>query len=121
VINGAAGMATLTITTTAPTTATLVHPPQPGSRWLPAGGAVLACIFLFGIPAHRRRWQSMFAMLTLLVFLAGGVFACGGGGGTISGGGTSSSSGTTAGNYVVKVTGTSGSSTASGTFTVNVL
>ena len=114
-----AGTATLTIATTAATSAALAHPNRPGVPWYAAGGATLACLLLFGIPARRRSWRSMLGMLALLVALAGGVFACGGGGSTggSSGGGIV---GTTAGSYVITVTGTSGSTTATGNVTLNV-
>ena len=113
-----AGTATLTITTTAATSAALVHPKRPGVPWYAAGGATLACILLFGIPARRRSWQTMLGMVALLVALTGGVLACGGGGST--GGGGTKNPGTTAGTYTVTVTGTSVSTTATGTVTLTV-
>jgi subtilase family serine protease len=117
----AAGMATLTITTTAPTSSALARPAHSGSRWLLEGGTALACIFLFGIPAKRRSWPGMLALLALLVVLAGGLEACGGGGALGTTTGTNQgNSGTTAGSYTVTVTGTSGSTTASGMLTINV-
>jgi hypothetical protein len=114
-----AGTATLTITTTAATSAALVHPKRPGVPWYAAGGATLACILLFGIPARRRSWQTMLGMVALLVALTGGVLACGGGGSTGGGGGTGNP-GTTAGTYTLTITGTSGTTTATGTVTLNV-
>lgn len=117
-ITGAsAAAATLTITTTAATSAALLHPKLTGDRWYTAGGAALACILLFGVPARRRRWRNMFGLLALFLILAGGVLACGGGGG--SGGGTGNP-GTTAGAYTITVTGTSGAISASGTVTLTV-
>jgi hypothetical protein len=116
----AAGTATLTISTTAATSAALVHPKRPGVPWYAAGGATLACILLFGIPARRRSWRTMVGMLALLVALSGGVLACGGGGSGGGGGGGTSNPGTTAGAYTVTVTGTSGTTTATGTVTLNV-
>jgi len=113
-----AGTATLTITTTAATSAALVHPKRPGVPWYAAGGATLACILLFGIPARRRSWRTMLGMLVFLVALSGGVLACGGGGST--GGGGTSNPGTTAGTYTVTVTGTSGATTNTGTITLTV-
>jgi hypothetical protein len=74
--------AAVTVLTTAPAASALAYHVRPGVRWLPAGGAALACILLIGIPARRRRWQSMLAMLLLLVALGSSVFACGGGGST---------------------------------------
>jgi len=117
-----AGTATLTISTTAPTTAAFVHTKHPGIPWYAAGGATLACILLFGIPVRRRRWQTLLGALMLLITFTGGVIACGGSGGgpsNGSGGGTSNP-GTTAGAYTVTVTGTSGATTATGTVTLTV-
>jgi hypothetical protein len=115
-----AGTATLTITTTAATSAALVHPKRPGVPWYAAGGATLACILLFGIPARRRSWRTMLGMLVFFVALSGGVLACGGGGGGSTGGGGTSNPGTTAGTYTVTVTGTSGATTNTGTITLTV-
>ena len=114
-----AGTATLTISTTAPTSAALVYPKRPGVPWYAAGGATLACLLLFGIPARRRSWRTMLGMLFLLVAFGGGVLACGGGG-SGGGGGGSGNPGTTAGAYTVTVTGTSGSLTQTTTLTVTV-
>jgi hypothetical protein len=105
--------ATLTVYTTAPSTATLSYPARPGTPWYVTGGAALACILLFGIPVRRRSWRTMLGMLALLVVLSGSVFACGGGsnaGG--GGGGGNNNSGTTAGTYIITLTGTSGTTTA---------
>jgi len=115
-ISGAsAGTATLTISTTAPTSATLAYPARPGAPWYAAGGATLACILLFGIPARRRSWRAMLGMLMLLVVLSCGVLACGG-----KVGGSGGNSGTTAGNYAITVTGTSGTLTATNTISLTV-
>ena len=123
-ITGAsAGTATLTVSTTAPTTAGLIYPQRPGGRWYTTGGAALACLLLLGIPARRRRWQTIVGMLGfLLLFLTGGVLACGGGGSSGGGGGGGGTNipGTTPGVYAVTVTCTSGSTVATGTLTVNV-
>jgi hypothetical protein len=119
VISGAsAGTATLTITSTAATSAVLVHPKLPGVPWYAAGGATLACLLLFGIPARRRRWQTILGMVVLFVALTSGVVACGGGGSR--GGGGTGNPGTTAGAYTVTVTGTSGTIAATGTLTLTV-
>jgi hypothetical protein len=74
-------------------------------------------MLLFGIPARRRSWRAMLGMLALLSTLAGGLLACGGGGG---GGGGTSNPGTTPGTYTVTVTGTSGTTIATGTVILNV-
>ncbi len=114
-----AGTATLTISTTAANTcvaASLTHRRVP---WYPAGGAALACILLFGIPGRRCSWRRMHGLLTLLVALTCGVLACGGGGRNVVNCGPIIP-GTTAGTYIVTVTGTSGSTTATGTVTLTV-
>jgi hypothetical protein len=97
---------TMTVNTTAASTAALHRPALP---WYGEGGAVLACLLLFGLPARRRPWLSMLGLAVLFAALAGGVTACGGGG-SGSGGGTSVV-GTTPGAYTFIVTGSSGSTT----------
>jgi N-acetylneuraminic acid mutarotase len=84
-----------------------------------AGGTALACILLVGIPARRRRWWSILAMLALLFAVVGGALGCGGGsnGGAGGGGGNP---GTTPGTYVITVTGTSGAITQTGTVSLVV-
>jgi hypothetical protein len=61
-----AGTATLTVTTTAATSSALLHPRDPGARWYAGGGAVLACLLLFGIPARRRNSRTMLGLFMLL-------------------------------------------------------
>jgi subtilase family serine protease len=123
-ITGAsAGTATLTVYTTAATSAALAHPKHPGTPWYAVGGATLACLLLLGIPARRRSWRRALGMLTLLVVLSSGVFACGGGGGSGGGGGGGGGTGnpgTTAGAYTITVTGTSGTITVNGTIALTV-
>jgi sugar lactone lactonase YvrE len=120
-ITGAApGTATLTISTTASSTTscTAANQTPRGIPWFAGSGAVLACVFLFGIPARRRRWQSILGMLLLLAALGGGLVACGGGG--TSPCSPATTPGTTAGAYTITVTGTSGSLTETGTVTLTV-
>lgn len=120
-ITGAAAQTTtLTVSTTAPTSA-VVHAAGTMSRWLPAGILSLAALLLFGIPARRRNWRGMVAIILLLGALATGAVACGGGGsGGGGGGGGGGTPGTTAGSYTVTVTGTAGTVVQTTTFTVNV-
>ena len=92
---------TLTITTTASSTSSMVAPPLPGKPWAAGGSAILALLALFGIPARRRAWRRLVGLAALLVALGLGAAACGGGGGSI----TSSVAGTTAGNYTVAIYG----------------
>lgn len=114
------GTATVTVSSTA-ASAALLYPKLPGkSRGLfgAGGGAVLACLLFFGIPARRRGWRSMLAIL-LLIAAMGSLSACGSGGGST----TTGTAGTTAGTYTFTVTGT-GNPTVSPapttTFTVTV-
>ncbi len=115
-----AGIATLTIYTTASSGCTSSNTMPRGLPWSMPGGAALAFVLLFGIPARQRqRWRTMLSALALLVSLCTGMMACGGGGGG-SATCTAITSGTTAGAYTITVTGVSGSTSASGTFTLNV-
>lgn len=111
---------TVTVTTTGATSSELVRPKiGPGKGWLGAGGgAILALMLFFGIPARRRSWRTMLGALVLMVIM-GAMAGCGGGGG----GGGGGNSGTTAGNYVFTVTATGSPAQGSGnttTFTVDV-
>jgi len=112
-INGTAGTATLTISTTAATSGALRYPARPGVRWFTAGGTTLAFVLIFGIPVRGRSKRTRLGLLVFLAILAGGLLACGGGGGT-------NNPGTTPGAYTVTVTGTSGSTTATGAVTLTV-
>ena len=131
-ISGAtAQTSTLTVVTTAATSAALVHPKTGGVPWYAAAGATLACVLFLGVPGRRRGRQTLLGMLILLVFVSTFLVGCGGGsggstgsggtGGSGSGGGTPANPGTTAGAYTVTVTGTSGSivKTVTVTLTVN--
>ena len=118
------GTVTATVTTTAATaTSQLVSPNRPvrkapSSLWT-EGGAVLALLVFFGIPARRRSWRAMLGALLLIAAL-GGLSACGD---FWQAPGGNTADGTTTGNYVFTVTGT-GSPTVSPavttTFTVTV-
>ena len=95
---------------------------MPGSGLFGAGGgAVLALLVFFGIPARRRSWRSMVGMVIAMIaigFMAG----CGSSSSNSSSGGKSDP-GTTAGTYTYTVTSTpnpSVSPAVSTTFTVTV-
>jgi trimeric autotransporter adhesin len=120
-ITGAASQtAILTITTTAPTSASISLPPAPGAHWR-RGAIALACLLMFGIGAVRRKGRAAFLMLALLVTLAGGAVSCGGGGGSVTpGGGGNSKPGTTPGLYTITVTATSGTVNAVTTINLTV-
>ena len=113
--------ATLTITTTAPTSASTSLPPAPAAQWH-RGAIALACLLMFGVGAVRRKGRAAFLMLVLLITLAGGAVSCGGGGGSVNtgggGGGGNSKPGTTPGAYTITVTATSG--TINATTTINL-
>ncbi len=114
IAGAAAGTATLFIDTTPANCA-------PGSvidlrvRWYPPGAAALACLLLFSILIRRRSWRTTLAMLAILAAPVGGMLACGGGGSS-----RNCPPATTAGNYIVTVTGTSGSTMATGTVALTV-
>jgi trimeric autotransporter adhesin len=104
---------TLTITTTAATSAQRESPENKRTPWYPA--AALACVVLCGLCAKRRRWQHFLGIFFVLALVTAFFAGCGGGGSSSGGGGGGSKStgdpGTTAGTYTVTVTGTSGSAT----------
>ncbi len=79
-----------------------------GIPWYAKGGAVMACLLLFGIAPRRRNWRAMLGAMFLLVALLGGVSACGGSKSCTP----TTTSGTTTGTYTLTVTGTSGATTA---------
>jgi hypothetical protein len=106
------GTATLTVSTSAATGASLANPKRPGVPWYATGGATLACVLLLGIPARRRSRPTILGMLVIL-FLTSGILACGGGGGK-------GNPGSAPGAYTITVTGTSGSTTATTTITLTV-
>ena len=96
----------------------------PGKGWMGAGGgAVLALLVFFGIPARRRSWRQMLGVVMLLAAL-GCLSACGGGGSSGGGGGGGQTDpGTLAGTYTFQVQGTGTPSVTpavSTTFTVTV-
>jgi hypothetical protein len=116
-ITNGVGTATLVISTTAPTSALLVHPAGGSGSWYATGGAVLACMVFCGIPARRRGWKRLIlAIGALVAIVATGITACGGGSST----GNPGNPGTTPGNYAVTVTATSGSITQTTSITVVV-
>ena len=52
-------------------------PAQPATRWwIASGGTTLACIFLLGLPARRRKWQSLLGACVLMV-VGFGISGCG--------------------------------------------
>jgi hypothetical protein len=106
-----AGTAMLTITTTAPNNCAAAY--LMGRVPWYTGGLVLASVLLFCVPIQQRQWRTVLGGLMLLM-VAGAFVACGNSGSSCSAGGT------TPGNYIVTVSGTSGSTVAPGTFTLTV-
>jgi hypothetical protein len=59
------------------TIASNTAPPQPATRWwIAGGGTTLACIFLLGLPARRRKWQSLLGVC-VMVIVSFGMSGCG--------------------------------------------
>jgi subtilase family serine protease len=100
-----------------------VVPAHPaGHWWIATGGSTLACIFLLGLPARRRKWQSLMGACVMII-ASFGMTGCGasvargpnqsyyntinGGSGTPNAGGTQ----VTAGTYTVLVTATATTNT----------
>ena len=103
----------MTVTTTAATSSAL---DRPLNKFFAVGGSIaVAGLLFFGIPARRRNWRTMLGVLVFAAIVGMGI-GCGGSSG---GGGGGGNSGTTTGNYVITVTGASGSLAAQ-TTTVNV-
>jgi hypothetical protein len=108
--------ATLTISTTAASSAVLDRPMRP---W-PGSGVALACILLCGLFVRRRRWPAMLGLLLFAALVAGGVSGCVSGNSGAGSGGGGGNPGTAAGAYQVTVTASSGSVTAQTTINVQV-
>ncbi|HEX5234471.1 MAG TPA: Ig-like domain repeat protein [Silvibacterium sp.] len=115
VTGSANATATLTVTTTAGTTAALRNPLD--KLFAAGGGLVVAGLLFFGIPARRRSWRSILAVLVFAGIVGMGI-GCGSSGGNKGSGGGGTTGGTSTGAYVLTVTGTSGS--LSETTTVNL-
>jgi hypothetical protein len=107
-ITGATAQTDVLTVSTTPATTALNKPAKP--FWQPAGGAVLALLAFFGVPARRRKWLSMVGLL--IVFVSVAAIGCGSSSSGGGGGGGTSNPGTTAGTYSVTVTGTPTSGTA---------
>jgi trimeric autotransporter adhesin len=117
--------ATLTVTTTAPSSSAMARPARSRGILGAAGGAALASLALIvfpmrRIPIRRRGARSLLGMMVFLFVAMAAIAACGGGSSGGGGGGGQSIPGTTAGNYTVTVTATSGSTIATGAVALTV-
>ncbi len=109
------------IIATTPASTTAANTPVPertGFHLYASGGAALACLLLFGIPARRRSWQRFLALIVLVAALASGAVGCGGA--SIVSNPNPPSVGTTPGTYLIAVKGVSGATTATATVSLTV-
>ena len=106
------GSTTLTVTTTAPRSASNRIAPN---VWGATGGFTLAGIFVLGFAPRKRRFASIIALLTLAWLLT--TLGCGGSSG---GGGGGGKPGTPPGTYTVTATGADTNFSHAVTFTVTV-
>lgn len=102
------GTVTLSITT-----ASAALAPGSAPLWLGGGGFLVAGVFVFGIPARRRRWAAALTLITIALILS--AVGCGG-----SSGGGKGGTGTPAGTYVVTVTGSDGTTSHTTNVAVSV-
>jgi hypothetical protein len=120
ITNAQAAQSTLTVTTTAANT-TAAAGSYSGIGSAVRGGAMLACLLLFGLPG-RRRSLALFRVILCGVAL-GGMLACGGSanGGSTSAG-ANAASGTTPDTYTVtlRAVDATGTLTAQDSFTISV-
>jgi hypothetical protein len=93
--------ATLTIQTTAASSASLDRAHKP-SGWLPRGGAMLALAVLLIPPVRRKSWLGGSVVLLFAMSLVG-LSGCGGGGANAGGGGTQNPNATPPGSYTIHV------------------
>lgn len=91
------GTTSATATLTANTTGATAALERPLERFLLGGGATLAMLLFFGIPARRRAWRGMLSVVAILFI--GAAIGCGGGGG----GNKNTNPGTTPGTYTITV------------------
>jgi hypothetical protein len=108
----ASGSTTLTVTTTAPHSASNRIAP---SVWAATGGFTLAGVFVLGFTPRKRRWASLVALLILAWVLT--TVGCGG---SSSGGGGGGTPGTSPGTYTVTATGADSNFSHPVTFTLTV-
>jgi hypothetical protein len=119
-ITGASPVAaTLTIVTTAPASAPSLSSSSRAHPWYSRGGAMLACLLFLLVPGRRRHLRNLLGAFALLAALTCGASGCNG---KLASNGVAlaGASGTTAGNYIVTVKGTSGSTNATAQIVLTV-
>ena len=112
-----AATATLTVTTTGASLASMRRHPSGPSGWLPRGGATLALV-VFLIPMRRRIRLGSAAVLMLLSLV--GLSGCGGAGSSGGGGSSQNPNATPPGSYVIHVNSTVGSRQGAGPVSVSL-
>lgn len=126
-----AGMATITIPTSASASGSVAHQNQKTlPPWVPGTGAALACVLLIGIPSRRKSWRGIVGLVVITLFTISVSIGCGSSGGSGSGsgggfgggGGTGGSGGTSTGSYTINVSfaGDANYNSASGSATFSV-
>jgi hypothetical protein len=79
----AGGTGTVTVGTTAATTASVRAASSKGAGWYKAaGGTALAALLFFFLPLPSRRWRKMLSALLMVVAVSFVAVGCGGGGGS---------------------------------------
>jgi N-acetylneuraminic acid mutarotase len=111
-----AATSTLTVFSTAASSAAVAFPARAAGHRYFLGGTALACLLLFFVPA-RSRLRTMCGLAALFAVLACGVVACGS---SVNRTAMQSNPGTTPGTYTLTVTGTSGAITETAAITLNV-
>lgn len=126
--NTTAGIATITIPLSSSSARnTAPAPLNHGDGWIAGGGAALACILLFTIPARRRSWRNMLGLIVIAMVTVTFGVGCGSSGGSgnsgsFGGGGSGGSGGSTTGNYTITVnySGDANYNAASGSTSITV-
>ena len=127
ITNNQGGQSTLTVTTTAAGT-TASATARDGGMWTAVrGGAMLACVFIFGIPRRRRSLAMLRIVLCAVAVGAvlGGMMGCGGGAsnGSAPAASSDAATGTTPDSYTITfraVDAKTGTLTAQDYFTITV-
>jgi sugar lactone lactonase YvrE len=113
VISGTSnGYATLTVSSVAVGNGALEHSTPKNMRLTVAAGATLGCLLLIGFRSKARERLRALLLIVIMFLAVGGFSACSDS--------TSGGAGTTAGNYIITITGTSGTVSATNTISLEV-